>query len=422
MRACLVADYATIIILTFQDTNFNKPCFVCQYRPRQMSFPFDFPSLSSLSFTSFIKADNSPYASHINEATGLRERLRGLLKAARKSTVVDYPKLLQAIEDYLPSVLGLVWAIEEQNIEVSGNLEFTWRCILTYDVRPPMMQNFKNMKKPKVTCQSIYYELAYTLLTYGFVLSNWATYIFQNEVKLNQDETKLNTAAELLCKASGVFNYISENICPKWNSPEKPIDCTREAITALARVTLADAQSIAIRRALQRKSSHSLLAKLTIGVANNYEFSMGLINSLPKHVICSVFKKYVADGIIYHQAIAKKYLAIDAYDSQKVGHSVGFIKEAKESLGNLSKHSKSDAVALHAERELESVKELYSLYKRINDTVAYQPVPSKAELTTLIPGGRSVLDAKPFHIPKHSFNTTDSGEPSGEYLLSGAYY
>ncbi|ORY06294.1 hypothetical protein K493DRAFT_310626 [Basidiobolus meristosporus CBS 931.73] len=387
-----------------------------------MSYPFDYPSLSSLSFTSFIKANDSPYASHINEATGLRERMRGQLKAARKSTVVDFPKLLQAIEDYLPSVLGLVWAIEEQEIELSSNLEFTWRCILTYDVRPPMMQSFKSMKKPKVTCHSIYYELSYTLLAYGFVLSNWATCIFQKEVQLNQDEAKLNMAAELLCKASGVFNYVSENICPKWDSGEKPIDCTREVTTALARITLADAQSIAIRRALQRKSSHSLLAKLTIGVANNYEFSMGLISSLPRHVVCSIFKKYIGDGIIYHQAIAKRYLAMDAYENQKVGIAVGFIKEAKESLGNLSKHAKSDAVALHAERELEEVKELYSLYKRINDTVSYEPVPSKAELTTLIPGGRSVLDAKPFSLPKHTFNAADAGESSGEYPLSRAYY
>lgn len=66
----------------------------------------------------------------------------------------------------------------------------------------------------------------------------------------------------------------------------------------LLRMALADAQSIAISKALvSSKLSKSLIAKLYIGVAGEYEMAYGLISSISGgHEVCSDLKKYLLDG------------------------------------------------------------------------------------------------------------------------------
>jgi hypothetical protein len=80
------------------------------------------------------------------------------------------------------------------------------------------------------------------------------------------------------------------------------VDVYLEVATSLSKILLADASSISIRKALTRQTSSSLLGKLAIGVASQYEMAEGLIKSLPDaSKLDSDWRKYIANGALFHQ-------------------------------------------------------------------------------------------------------------------------
>jgi len=52
----------------------------------------------------------------------------------------------------------------------------------------------------------------------------------------------------------------------------------------------------------------------------------------------------------------------------------------------------------------------YKYYKKMNDTLHYQPVPTQKDLQPRIPGGRIAIPAKPYTPPAPTF-----GPGSAEY-------
>ena len=55
-------------------------------------------------------------------------------------------------------------------------------------------------------------------------------------------DEKLNVAVDFLCRASGIFSYISDTVLPEWETTRgsppgfaKPPDVTREVTSALAK-------------------------------------------------------------------------------------------------------------------------------------------------------------------------------------------
>jgi hypothetical protein len=68
-------------------------------------------------------------------------------------------------------------------------------------------------------------------------------------------------------------------------------------------MTLADAQSVAISKALfHGKLSKSLAAKLYIGVAGQYEMAYGLISARKSgQEVSSELKKYLSDGTLFYK-------------------------------------------------------------------------------------------------------------------------
>ncbi|CAO3693437.1 unnamed protein product [Rhizopus stolonifer] len=242
-----------------------------------------------------------------------------------------------------------------------------------------------------------------------------------------------NKAADTLNTAASVFHFVANDVIPNWkDAPEsRPIETIREFPVALSKMTLADTQAIAINKALMSSNtSKSLIAKLYMGVADQYQMAYGLITSIKgaQDPVSTDLIKYLTDGVLFYKAMAKKFLAMHANDSQKMGEAVGFAKECKADLRLLQhsslskKHLKKSAIALRAIREEETVNELLSKYTMINDTVSYEPVPSRQDLQQLIPGGRGVLELKPYILPNPAFGPTDERKSDKSYLLEGRYF
>ncbi|CAG8495251.1 17127_t:CDS:2 [Cetraspora pellucida] len=278
-----------------------------------MSFVYPLPTTGTISFSDFLLDENNLYINEITEATAQRGRVRATLKEVNKTDgPKDYMIVMKVIDDYLPYLLAIVDCLEGGQLRLKQEFETSWRCTLSDSV----------LKKKRVKCRGIYYELIFTLMTYGYACSNWASNIIEKELQKDGIDNKLKQAADILSKAS-----------------------------------------VAIRKALMQQTSPSLLAKLAIGVAGHYEMANGLIKSLKESAkVCSDFRNSFSV-----QSLGKKFLAKDAYDHQQNGRAVGFITEAREVLHLLTK-CKSPTIAAHAAQEYSEVNELYNIYVGINDT------------------------------------------------------
>ena len=106
---------------------------------------------------------------------------------------------------------------------------------------------------PRQDVTSLHADLAFTILTYGFALSNLALSTVASlgsyereraisDVERRAKDEKLNFAVTLLCRASGIFRHLSEVVLPEWerhangSSPlSRPPDVTIEVTSALSK-------------------------------------------------------------------------------------------------------------------------------------------------------------------------------------------
>jgi hypothetical protein len=129
--------------------------------------------------------------------------------------------------------------------EAERILAFSWRTTLSNNI----LNN-----SPRLTVPGLYADLAFTLLTYGFALSNLAYAIVQSvgpyerdrAIRKEQRERKddqINKAFGFLCRASGVFSYIADTLLPEWevnragglNGFTRPPDLLQEVNSALVK-------------------------------------------------------------------------------------------------------------------------------------------------------------------------------------------
>ena len=119
---------------------------------------------------------------------------------------------------------------------------FSWRSTLSTNVFD---------SSPRRSVPSLHADLAFTLLTYAFVLSNLArstvaslgNYEVERAISDAERKTKdekLNFAVTLLCRASGVFKHLSETVLPEWEKsgsiPQtRPPDVTQQVTNALSK-------------------------------------------------------------------------------------------------------------------------------------------------------------------------------------------
>lgn len=239
-------------------------------------------------------------------------------------------------------------------------------------------------------------------------------------------DEKLNLAAQTLCRASGVFGYLSNTTIPNWEAgvgqaavKGRPPELTREAtaglaksvsslssptpagLTAQGRLAMADAERLAIRKLLSRAimdtittpgpplprshPSPSLLAKMYINVHSLYASSRSLLKSVGEGAEPGVggsLRKYLTDGTMFSEGVAFKWLGVDAGESSnQVGTAIGWLDMARARLVELG--GKSSTIGKGAkertrrkgvlEEELESVDSFLKSYNQLNRTV--RPIP-----------------------------------------------
>lgn len=260
-------------------------------------------------------------------------------------------------------------------------------------------------------------------------------------IKKEQRERKdeqINVAFGFLCKASGVFSYIAEKLLPEWEVNRaggligftRPPDLRQEVNSALVKLSLADAQTLAIRKYLSKAAfdsnispgpplpashpSPNFIAKLHLECQSLYTSAKSLAKASGGSDISTELRKYLTDRITFHAALAHKWLGVDAGENgglDQAGEAVGFLAWAKRDLEELkdsnllhfSKGDKEKGKKTQILEELESTTTFHKYYKKANDSLHFQPVPTQAELQARISTGRVVAEIRPYSPPAPAF-------------------
>ncbi|EGN99751.1 hypothetical protein SERLA73DRAFT_88380 [Serpula lacrymans var. lacrymans S7.3] len=416
---------------------------------------YELPTTGAVSFADFC-VDGSPqdsHTAHMAEATQARANLRGALKENKRADrdEKDYLKLVKVLDDYLPYLRGIMNCVDSGEIAMKYEPIFSWRTTLSANINPLNTS-------PRLSIPSLYADLAFSLLTYAFALSNLAYSIVNSlgnyereraisDIERKTKDEKLNFAVTLLCRAAGIFSYLSDSVLLDWSKIEarntgnvtaRPPDMHKEVNAALAKLAIADAQSLAIRKLLSKSAydstltpgpplpkshpSPALIAKLHLECASLYSSARSLAmtpgksrsSSGTSNEISIDLRRYLAESVLFHNALARKWLGVDAGENggrQKGGEAVAFLIWAKKDLEDLKDSGKSLGIGKEKEQkerkkqkvleELENVNVFLKHYKKVNDSLSFQPVPPQMDLQACIPAGRLAVAVKPFssHIP-----------------------
>lgn len=219
------------------------------------------------------------------------------------------------------------------------------------------------------------------------------------------------------------------------------------------RMAFADAQQLAIRKLMTKSAydstvspgpplpkshpSPALIAKLHLECAELYSSARALAKtpgasrmkvkskSRDNEEVSPSLRHYLSDSADFCGALARKWLGVDTGDNgaaSQGGIAVAFLGWAKSELEELRGTNRVGAnfdkdrreargrLKEDVDRELETVTVYYKYYKKINDSLNFQPVPPSSELQTLIPSGRAAVSLTPFKPPDPAF-----GPGSAEY-------
>lgn len=417
------------------------------------TYLYELPTTGAISFADFCTDHSAAksYTAHITVATQQRANLRAALKESKRTEGVerDYLKQVKVIDDYLPQLLGIMACVAHDEVGLKEEPVFSWRTTLSSNV-------FRD--SPRMNIPTLHGDLAFSLLTYAFLLSNHARAVVAplgayehdrsiSDIERRAKDDKLNFAVSLLCRASGLFAHISERVLVDWEASRdggaagfvRPPDLHKDVVTALAKMALGDAQTLAIRKLLTRAAndsavtpgpplprshpSPSLLGKLHLECAELYGTARALAltpgaASKDAGGVAHALRAYLNNETAMHTALAHKWLGIDAGEnggSDKGGEAVGWLTWAKKELEASRDASKGvkgiaigkdEAKGLRKGRvadELATLSLFLKHYKKTNDSVHFQPVPLQSELQSRIPAGRAAVAAKPYAPPLPAF-------------------
>ncbi|PWN46252.1 hypothetical protein IE81DRAFT_319132 [Ceraceosorus guamensis] len=282
------------------------------------------PTTGAISFQDFLQSGTT-LTSELARTTELRASLRSILKEQRhekkvkvedndgdereaKVTDKDWFRIVKAVDEYLPHLFGIFNCVQTDDLLLRHEPQFSWRTTLSSS---SFMRD-----APRVTLPGLHYELCSVLLLSGTALSNLAaSYVaslgdYERDRLLTTEQRKakderLRIAADLLCKAAGIFEYLGEDLIPQWETVAgkidgRPPDVTREVTLAMSKLAMADAESLAVRKLLspflstsldtitpgpplpKTHPSASLLAKLNLNVCQRYEQARSLAQVVGK--------------------------------------------------------------------------------------------------------------------------------------------
>ncbi|KAJ9121671.1 hypothetical protein QFC22_002291 [Naganishia vaughanmartiniae] len=374
--------------------------------------PYLFPAPATvlLSFLDLCVDPSSTNTVILADATQARSKLRNSLKDIEAKNA-DWLVVLDSVQGYLPYLLGVINSLEADDLLQRTEPAFPWKSLITSSsMGSPSIQNLPAFGS----------ELVMTLTCYAAALSNLANDTLRDPYSATQGSSsnrqrmtstaedkrkidKLAQAADMLCRASGLFDYIAQTLLPEWEAriadstdvksgamrlgkgkAKMPGEFSRDVQRALATMALADANSLGIQKLLSPFSSTiafqstslplprghpspGLLAKLYIEVATLYSSARNLLKTMKTSKGSSLEGLNIDDdiepGLLAYlrkewglaDVRSRKWLAVEAGEhssGEKVGQAIAMLKDAQNRLDDLRKHGDIGASTMKKMRGL----------------------------------------------------------------------
>ncbi|CAG7854766.1 SubName: Full=Uncharacterized protein {ECO:0000313/EMBL:CCA66326.1} [Serendipita indica DSM 11827] len=404
------------------------------------SYVYELPTTGNVVFSEFILDQTGQYSHAIGNATVARTNLRAVLKESKRTDEgeKDYLRIVKVIDDYLPHLYAIMDCVDSDDLSLKNqpvkSVQLAIDILSESSEQLPPSDTLANLAASCVTSLGQYErERAIT-----------------DALRKVKDE-KLNFAVQLLLRAAGVFAHTAEVVIPQWErylsdvgsvsnplTTLKPVDLSKELVLALSKFSMAEAQTLAVRKLMSRSAydstltpgpplpkshpSPKLIVKLSLFALESYASACSLAKSARGGIqggteVTKDLTRWLADETSLTSALSHKWLGVEAGEqsstSGKAGEAVGFLQWAKSELEALKdgghgiaglsrKAKRKERVA----EEIASTMAFLSHYKKLNDTIHFEPVLPVATLQSMIPTGKSAVEMKLFTPPPPSFRSS----------------
>lgn len=300
---------------------------------------------------------------------------------------------LQKVERYIPLLQNLVIRVEaaaNNNARVSqwtSELKIRWTSALASS--GPF--GFSAQKFYRV--DNLRFELGMVFFLYGGLL---------RERALEVISTDLVEAATLFRKAAGVFQHMAQDVFPPLQ-PLPPSERLPEVSTTMATIMslicLAEAQAVIVRKAEEKATSGSLLAKLHFGVVQLLEEGNSLLqtHSYEWNDLSEKIKRFINTCMVLHEARSQAYVANEFKKQEKLGVAVGILRYAMNKFQE-GKAPGEEAWKVVFRQEADAVGELLRKCENQNDFIWREKLPRLDELPVL--EGKKIVSPIDYHLSR----------------------
>ena len=361
-----------------------------------------------------------------NKLTAMRDTL---LRALDSSTSFD--ALTTAANNYLPWLCAVLRATETMAPALSAPLNFSW-C-MPYTVR---------YARTPATATSLRFEHAMVMLSLAFSYRKRASEILSSNFCSSSSSTSssstsgvdggnegmmmmtitdgetIKQSASLLCKAAGVFDWLSSQPLMAWANSLICAETNTEFHSAWSSVCLLEAQELTLRKGLTGGNvviSGGTAAKLMREISRRAGEAASVFEKLAKagegvvsgdEMRLRGVGAYLVGTSAVYRGWMHRVLGVAAYNEMKKGVAVAHLAEARptdqESKMLFNKKQLRETVMPEFMKgvtaEVEETVKLYNAYSKENSTVYFETVPKPAQLT--LPDPAMLAKPSPYIPPE----------------------
>ncbi|XP_010265230.1 PREDICTED: uncharacterized protein LOC104603022 isoform X2 [Nelumbo nucifera] len=293
---------------------------------------------------------------------------------------------LQKLERYLPLLENFVAHVEsvsnnQQMVRWTSDLMIRWSSALCAS---PV---FSFMGPKFFRIDNLHFELSMTLFLYGALLRERASEVLKED---------LVQSATLYRKAAGVYDHLANEILPSLQpdlAKDRIPEATPSMSTIMSLICLAEAQAVTIRKAEEKGTTKSLLAKLHCGITQSLDEATDILYSTMGDCndISMRFLDYIPACRALHELKSQKHLAEDLSVDQ-VGVAIGVLHHALAI--SQEKMPGEEAWCLVFREEMDAMSEMLRKLEHENEIVWHQKVCSDGKLPSL--QGMKIVKAIPY--------------------------
>lgn len=334
------------------------------------------------------------YPAHNKQA----DKTRGSLAESLSKSTISYESVTNASKAYIPQINQVLAAckVQPDAARLDERLHFEWKSGVETS---KLATTFKS--------EALMYELVMTVACEALGTAG-----------MGCDSSvagEFTSAGKHFKGAAGIWQYLGQDLLPKWISrgssvdqKELPVEATPGVADALTILYLACAQQMIVSTALAKNSkpSYSLMAKLTLGIAEQIDDAVKLFRTKAGEQmqrIDATFFTLLAFQAQYQRALSSYFLARAAWDEREYGVAIALLHEATVALrtrdsstGNGLPDVESKAsplrvlgkdltvVRIHMNTVLQS-------WEKDNSTVYFDKVPQKIPQNKKLQNGMKMI-------------------------------